>query len=327
MPAAARTAYAFLMGLALGAAAAPAAAQDYPNRAVKIISQAGVGSAPDVMARIMADELGKLWGQQPVIINRPGASGSLAAQQAATSEKDGYTLYLANSSGFNIMPHTQKNLPFDMNRDFMPVGFVAEQPMVIAVTASLPVKTLPELIALAKQKPTELLYAGNAGGSLPNMTGEFFRDRAGIDIGFVSYPGAAAGLVDVVAGRVHIVVEGLPALFAAIDNKAIRPLAVAYHQRLPNMPDVPTVAETLPGFAATGWSALMALSGTSPEIAQKISSDLRKAMSLPEVKDKYAKMGAYVNPMTREELAAFIRKEQETWRPIVLKVLASSKQQ
>jgi tripartite-type tricarboxylate transporter receptor subunit TctC len=324
MQAIARTPH-VLLALALVAAVLPAAAEDYPTRPVKIISQAGVGSAPDVMARIMADELGKIWGQQPVIINRPGASGSLAAAEAARSEKDGYTLYLANSSGFNIMPHTQKNLPFDMNRDFMPVGFVAEQPMLICVSSTLPVKTLPELIALAKQKPNELLYAGNAGGSLPNMTGEFFKERAGVAIGFVSYPGAAAGLVDVVAGRVHLVVEGLPALFAAIDNQKIRPLAVAYHQRLPNLPDVPTVAETLPGFQATGWSALMALSGTSNAIADKISVDLDKAMSLPDVKQKYAKMGAYVNPMTRDELAAFIRKEQEMWKPIVLKVLASSK--
>ena len=279
------------------------------------------------MARIMADELGKLWRQQPVIINRPGASGSLAAQEAARSEKDGYTLFLANSSSFNIMPHTQKNLSFDMNRDFTPAGFVAAQPMLIAVTAALPVNTLPELIALAKQKPGEFLYAGNAGGSTPNMTGEFFREAAGIDIRFVSYPGAAAGLVDVVAGRVHMVVEGLPALFPAIENKSIRPIAVAYHQRLPNMPDVPTVAETLPGFLATGWSVLLARAGTAPEIVQKITADLNKGLTQPEVKDKYAKMGAYVNPMSVEELTAFIRKEQEMWRPIVTKVLAATKQQ
>ena len=303
------------------AGAAPGAAQDYPSRPVKIVSQAGVGSAPDVMARIMADELGRLWGQQPVIINRPGASGSLAAQMAASAEKDGYTLFLANSSTFNIMPHTQPKLPFDLDRDFVPVGFVAEQPMLIAVSSSLPVTTLPELIALARQKPNELFYAGNAGGSLPNMTGEFFRERAGIAIGFVSYPGAAAGLVDVVAGRVQIVVEGLPALFAAINSKAIRPLAVAYGRRLPNLPHVPTVGETLPGFVATGWSALMALSGTAPEIVHKISADLRKGLGQPEVAEKYARIGAYVNPMSPAELAAFIRKEQDMWRPIVQKVV------
>ena len=314
-----------LSGLMLLAASASLSAQTYPTRPVKIISQAGVGSAPDIMARIMADELGKLWGQQPVIINRPGASGSLAAQMAATSEKDGYTLFLANSSTFNIMPHTQPNTPFNLNRDFIPAGFVAEQPMLIAVNADLQVKTLAELIALAKQKPSELLYAGNAGGSLPNMTGEFFRERAGIDITFVSYNGAAAGLVDVIAGRVPIMVEGLPALFAAIDAGKIRPIAVAYDKRLPNFPNVPTVAETLPGFLATGWSVLMALTGTSPEIVRKISTDMRTALNPPEVRAKYAKIGAYVRPMQPDELAAFIRAQQETWRPIVTKVLATQR--
>jgi len=300
-------------------------AQTYPARPVKIISQAGVGSAPDVMARIMADELGKAWGIQPVIINRPGASGSLAAQMAATAEKDGYTLFLANSSTFNIMPHTQPNTPFDLKRDFIPAGFVAEQPMLIAINADLPVKTLPELIALAKQRPKELLYAGNAGGSLPNMTGEFFRERAGIDVTFVSYNGAAAGLVDVVAGRVPIIVEGLPALFGAIESKKIRPIAVAYDRRLPNMPDVPTVAETVPGFLATGWSVLMALSGTPPEIVRKIGADLDKGLVQPEVREKYAKIGAYVRPMSPDVLAAFIREQQDTWRPIVTKVLVEQR--
>ncbi len=315
-----------LLGIALVAlAASPLAAQTSPVRPVKIISQAGVGSAPDVMARIMADELGKLWGQQPVIINRPGASGSLAAQMAATAEKDGYTLFLANSSTFNIMPHTQPNLPFDLNRDFVPVGFVAEQPMLIAVNADYPIKTLPELIALAKQKPKELLYAGNAGGSLPNMTGEFFRERAGIDITFVAYPGMAAGLVDVIAGRVPLVVEGLPALAAAIDSRKLRALAVAYDKRLPNMPEVPTVAETLPGFISTGWSVLMALNGTPPNVVQKISADMRKSLDQPEVRAKYAKIGAYVRPMYPEELATYIRQQQALWRPIVVKVLAEQR--
>jgi tripartite-type tricarboxylate transporter receptor subunit TctC len=208
------------------AATGPVLAQDYPSRPVRIISQAGVGSAPDVMARIVADQLGKAWGQQAIIINRPGASGANAAQMAASADPDGYTLFLANSSTFTIMPETQTKLPFDVQRDFVPAGFVAEQPMLIAVNAALPVNSLAELIALAKERPGQLLYAGNAGGSTPNMTGEFFRERADIDITYVSYPGAAAGLTDVIAGRVQIIIEGLPALFGAVEAHSIRPLAV-----------------------------------------------------------------------------------------------------
>ena len=202
-------------------AAMPAAAQSYPSKPVKIFSQAGVGSAPDVMARIMADQLTRIWGQQALILNRPGASGALSAQAAAASEPDGYTLLLANSSSFNIMPITQPKVASDLAREFIPVGFVAEQPMLIAVDANAGINTLQELIDRAKQRPGELLYAGNSGGSLPNMTGELFRDRAGIDITFVSYPGAAAGLTDVVAGRVPIIVEGLPALHGAIEGRKL----------------------------------------------------------------------------------------------------------
>ena len=157
------------------------------------------------------------------------------------------------------------------------------------------------------------------------MTAEFFRERAGIDITFVPYPGMAAALVDVVAGRVPVVVEGLPALSAAISAGKLRPLAVAYDRRLPNMPEVPTVAETLPGFVATGWSVLMALSGTPPEIVRKIGVDLDKGLAQPEVRDKYAKIGAYVRPIASDVLAAFIRAQQETWRPIVIKVLAEQR--
>src|SRR5262245_26984638 len=172
---AARWCAAFCWLALIFAAPATASADDYPNRPVRIISQAGIGSAPDVMGRILADQLGKVWGQQAIIFNRPGASGANAAQMAAGAEPDGYTLFLANSSTFTIMPETQSKLPFDVARDFVPAGFIAEQPMLIAVNAALPVNSLAELIALAKQRPGQLLYAGNAGGSTPNMTGEYFR--------------------------------------------------------------------------------------------------------------------------------------------------------
>ena len=264
-------------------ASSPALAEDYPARPVRIISQAGIGSAPDVMARIVADQLGKTWGQQAIIINRPGASGANAAQMAAGAEPDGYTLFMANSSTFTIMPETQTKLSFDVRRDFVPVGFVAEQPMLIAVTAALPVTTLADLIALAKERPGQLLYAANAGGSTPNITGEFFRERAGIDITYVSYPGAAAGLTDVVAGRVQIIVEGLPALLGAVEGRSIRPLAVLASTRLPNLPDVPVAGDTLPGFVATGWSALLARTGTPPEIVRKISADMIAGLESEEL--------------------------------------------
>jgi tripartite-type tricarboxylate transporter receptor subunit TctC len=205
-----------------------------------------------------------------------------------------------------------------MNRDFMPVGFVAEQPMLIAVSSTLPIKTLPELIAFAKQKPKELLYAGNAGGSLPNMTGEFFRERAGIETTFVSYPGAAAGLVDVVAGRVHFIVEGLPALFAAIDSKSIRPIAVAYHQRLPNLPDVPTVAEAgFPEMKLNTWFVLLAPAKTPPPILALLEREVRKAVTLPDLKERWSASDLTALGTSAVEAKDLLKAETVLWSDIV----------
>jgi tripartite-type tricarboxylate transporter receptor subunit TctC len=156
------------------------------------------------------------------------------------------------------------------------------------------------------------------------MTGEFFRERAGIDITYVSYPGAAAGLTDVIAGRVQIIIEGLPALFGAVEARSIRPLAVLATSRLSNLPDVPIAGDTLPGFVATGWSALMARSGTPPEIVRKISADMISGLDEPDVRGRLAQIGAYVRPMSPEELAAYIEAQQALWRPVVRKVLAKS---
>jgi tripartite-type tricarboxylate transporter receptor subunit TctC len=186
-------------------------AADFPARPVKIITQGAAGSGPDVLARIVADHLGRTWGHPVVILNHAGGGGMVAARAAAAAEPDGYTLYLPTITTFVIMPEMQEKLPFDVERDFVRIGLFAETPMMIAVAPSLGVNSLQELVELAKTRPGGIFYAANSRGSLPHLTGELFRDRTGMHLNFIPYPGAAAGLQDLMGGRVSMIVESVGA--------------------------------------------------------------------------------------------------------------------
>jgi tripartite-type tricarboxylate transporter receptor subunit TctC len=189
----------------------PAFAADYPTKPVQIINQAP-GSGPDVIGRIVAEQLAQRLGQQMVMVNRPGAGGLIAAQAAAAAQPDGYTLYMPSSSALMVLPQTHAHLPFDFHRDFVPIGMIGTQPMLITASPLLGVSTLPELIALAKKEPGKILYAGNSLGSIPALTGNMLEQRAGIDLTFVPYPGVAAALTDLGGGRISVIVESLSAL-------------------------------------------------------------------------------------------------------------------
>jgi tripartite-type tricarboxylate transporter receptor subunit TctC len=295
-------------------------ARDYPTRPVKLMTQGAAGSGPDVVARIVFDQLGRLWGQQVVVINAPGAGGSAAARQAASAPADGYTLYMPAASTFIVMSEMFPTLPFDITRDFARIGFVAEQPFVIAVSPSLGTNSLAEFIALSKRKAGEINYAANSRGTLPHLTAERFRAATGADLTFIPYPGAAAGMQDVVGGRVSMIVEGLGTLMGGIQSGTLKPLAVTSLQRLSNFPDLPTVAETIPGFIATGWFALLAPAGTPEPIVRQVSGDLRRVVEMPEVKKKLADLATFTQPMSPEETTAFVRSEQETWKPVVRQI-------
>lgn len=311
---------AIVSAIGLSFVAMPVQAQNYPTAPVKLITQGAPASGPDVVARIVADELSRRWKQQIVILNATGAGGSVAAKQAIQAPADGYTLYLPAASAFIVMPEMFPNLKIDMTADFVPVGFVAEQAMVIAVSPALGVNTLAELVALSKAKPGTLNYAANARGTLPHLTAERFKAQTGADMTYIPYPGAAAGLQDLLGGRIAVIVEGLGTLLGSIQNGSLRPLAVSSLKRLENFPNIPTVAELLPGFKATGWFALVARRGTSEAIVQQVNRDLNDALLAPAVKDKLAAMATIVRPMSIADTAAFLRSEQETWRPVVKKI-------
>jgi tripartite-type tricarboxylate transporter receptor subunit TctC len=302
------------------ALAAPAHAQNYPNAPVRLITQGAPASGPDVVARIVADELGKRWGQQIVILNATGAGGSVAAKQAVQAQADGYTLYLPAASAYIVMPEMFPSLKIDMLGDFTAIGFVAEQPMVIGVSPQLGVNTLSELVALSKAKPGTLNFSANARGTIPHLTAERFKSLTGADMTHIPYPGAAAGLQDLMGGRIAVIVEGLGTLLGPIQSGSLKALAVSSAKRLPDFPNLPTIAETIPGFEATGWFALVAPRGTPDAIVQQAHRDLNVVLELPAVKGRLAALGTIVRPMSIADTIGYLRKEQETWRPVVKQV-------
>ena len=305
----------------LSMAAAPAAqAQGYPSGPVKIIVGVGPGSGPDVICRVIADQLSRLWGQPTVVLNQPGAGGGLAIRAAGNAPPDGATLYLALASNFVALPELQATFPFDVARDFVAIGYVGEHPMVIGGSPALGVSTLPALIALAKQRPGTLNIASGNRGSALHLTAEWLRTATGIDVTLVNYPAAPQAMTDVMGGRVHAIVDTVSGLAGSIRGGTIKPLAVASERRLPNFPDLPTVAETLPGFVAMGWFALMAPPKTPDVIARKASDDLRAILQQPELKQRFEELGTYLRPMSPAELTRFIADQQQLWKPVIAEI-------
>jgi tripartite-type tricarboxylate transporter receptor subunit TctC len=301
--------------------AARAQADDYPTKPVSIISDAPPGSTPDVDARFVADGLTNAWGRQVVIVNRPGANGSIAARAATEAPPDGYTLFMPALSTFAALETTAPNLPIKIPRDFLPIGFTAENPMFIAVNPALGVSTLPELIALAKKKPGTISIAVTGVGRLTDLTGLLLQERADIQLLPVPYnAGPAAALADVGSGRVSMIIEGYSGIVGAVKAGQLKLIAVAAAERLPQFPDLPTVAETLPGFSATGWQVLVAPLGTPAPIVSKASVDLAKVVNDPEFKKRLANVGSYSRAMTPEQTLAFVDKEQRTWLPLLNKL-------
>jgi tripartite-type tricarboxylate transporter receptor subunit TctC len=211
----------------------------------------------------------------------------------------------------------QEKLPFDLDRAFLPIGLVGEQPIAVAVTPNLPVATLPELMALARKTPNGLLYGATNRGGQSHLTGELLRIKADLPLVFVHASGAAASINDVSTGRIPVMFEAIAGLAGAIQGKLVKPIAVASAQRLPNFPELPTFAETLPGFESKGWLALMAPAGTPAPIVARISADLAVALAHPDVRDKLATLGTYVRALSPAETTDFIKREQALWWPIV----------
>jgi tripartite-type tricarboxylate transporter receptor subunit TctC len=312
-----------LAGLCLLAWSFPAQAQaiKYPEKPVTIISDAPPGSTPDVDARFIAAGLSKVWGQQAVIVNHAGANGSIAARAATEATADGYTLFMPALSTFVALPSVAPNIPIRLPRDFIPIGFTAENPMFVAVNPGLSVGNLPELIALAKKQPGKISIAVTGVGRLTHLTGLLLQERAAIDLLPGPYnAGPAAALSDVASGRVSMIIEGYSGIVGAVKAGQVKLIAVAAAHRLPQFPDLPTVAETIPGFSATGWQVLVAPLGTPEPIVKKVEADLAKVVDDPEFQKLLANVGSYSYAMNAQEALAFVQQQQATWLPVLERI-------
>ena len=310
-----------LLAFVVGAAHAA----DFPSKPVRFITGANPGSTGDVLGRVLADNLSTLWKQPTVVENKPGGGGLIASQATLAAPPDGHTICICAGSYVTITPATTANMPYDVDKDFTPIAFVAEIPLVIGARPDLPYKTINELIAYAKANPGKIDYAANTPGTFPNLATEYFSQRAGIKMNFVPYKGSAPALTDLMGGRLDLVVEGVAALGGAIKGGQLRPLAVTSTQRDPTLPNVPTVAETIPGFSAIGFYVVLAHAKTPEPLAQKLSDDFRQVLAKPDVAAKLAETGNYVRPMTRPEVTAFIKREREVWGGVIKKLGFSPK--
>jgi tripartite-type tricarboxylate transporter receptor subunit TctC len=305
--------------------ALPAQAQDYPNKAVQFITPAAAGNSPDVVTRIVADRLTTLWKQQVVVINRPGAGGLIAAQAAAALPKDGYSIYMTQASTWTVLPIQQGDkMPVDLHKSFVPVGMVGEQPIAVGVNKDVKSNSVAELVKLANSTKEGMLFAATNRGGQAHLTGELMRDRGKVNMTFVHAAGASVSINDVIAGRIPIMFEGLAGMAPGTQGGGIRLLGVAAPKRLPNLPDLPAINETIPGVVSSGWIVMMVPEGVPDAIVQKLNKDLRAVVAEKEVIERFQQLGTYSRDLTPQQTDEFIRNEEKLWWPVVRQVEAEA---
>ena len=306
-----------LLGLVLAFCACAASAQTYPARQVRVVVPFAPGGGTDIAARVLAQKLTERVGQSFIVDNRPGASGIIGTEMVAKSAPDGYTLLVGSQTVMAVVPAMYGKLNYDTVRDFVPIIRIIDTPTLIAVHPSLPVKSIKELIALAKARPGQLSFGGSSGGT-PHMFGELFKSLAKVDMLFVPYKGEGPAIIDAMGGQISMVFSNLPTVLPMAQGGKLRPLAVTSAQRVASAPEIPTVAESgLPDYIANSWFGLYAPAGTAGEIVTKINTEATSALNIPDVKARLAEQGMYVVANTPEQFAAFLKMEIPRWTKVV----------
>ena len=295
-----------------------AAADEYPNRPVKIVVPFAPGGSTDVVARILADKLGAELKQTFIVDNRAGASGNIGADAVAKAQADGYTLLMGTTGVLSINAHLYKDMPFDPAKDLAPVAYASLITNILVVNPGVPARNVAELIALAKGKPGSLTFASSGAGSSTHLSGELFKSLAGVDILHVPYRGSSQALIDLIAGQVTMLFDNAPSSLPFVEQGKLRALAVTSTRRLPNLPDVPTLDETgVRGYESLSWSGLVAPAATPRPVIDRLNAAVGRVLKMEDVKQRFATMGVEAVGGTPEQFAAHIRAESEKWGRLI----------
>lgn len=295
----------------------PLRAQDYPTRPVRIVMTLPPASSPDLTTRIVADLLGKVWGQQVVVENKPGGGGAIGMQAALSSPADGYTLVSTVASSYVVMPVQQNGrLAFDVNADFIPIGLIASEPMLISVSPKLGVGTLAELVTRAKNEPYKLIIGTNPAGSLPHIAARMLVERTGAPMIVAPGTGGTSEAIrEIMGGHAHAVIETLQGIRGSVASGDIKPIAMMGHERLASAPEIPAVAETIPNLVVIGWNIIAVSKGTPAHVITRLTSDLAKVVADPQLQSRT--QNTPFKPLFGSDLVQFIIADQERFAPVV----------
>ena len=292
-------------------------AQGYPSKPIRFLVGFPPGGTSDILARTIGQKLAEAVGQQVVIENRPGAGGNIGAEAAAKSAPDGYTLFMGTTSQA-ISASLYSKLNYDLVRDLAPITQAVNYTNLLVVHPSLPVKSVPELIALAKARPAQLNYGTAGNGTPPHMTGELFKSYTGVNIQHVPYKGGAPAIADLLGGQITIMFDNVPPLLPHVQAGKMRPLAVTSLRRISVLREVPTLDESgLKGFDSVAWNGVLVPTGTPRDIVMKLNNEINRILTLPDIRERLSGQGADPVGSTPEQFAALIRSEIQKWAQVV----------
>ena len=306
-----------LAGVFASAAHAQDAASGWPNRTVRLIIPFSPGGSTDFQGRILCDQLSRAFGQQFVIDHKPGAGSNIGVAELARSAPDGYTLGWITVASHAINPTLYAKMPFDHLRDFAPVSMVGTFPNLLVVNNTFPVKTIPDLIAVLKKEPGKYSFASSGQGTSLHLSGEMFKVMTGTDMLHIPYKGGGPALTDVIGGVVQMTFGNMPTVLAQAKGGKVRAVAVTSLERWFTAPEIPTIAETVPGFVAMSWHGVAFPAGTPSAIVDKLAAAVHRALATSEMQERLASGGSKAFPLSPQQFAAYIKEDTERWAPII----------
>ena len=309
-----------LAALLIAAAAlstAQAQAQAWPSKVIRIVVPFAAGGTSDILARAIGPKLTEAWGQSVIVESRSGANGNVGADYVAKSAADGYTVLLSDVGALAINPSVYPNMPFDPVKDFAPVIMVSYSPHVLGVHPSLPVNNVRELVEYAKANPGKLNFANSGNGGAPHLAGIEFAQRTGITWAYIPYKGGSQAVADVAGGQANVIMNGMLATYPTVKSGRIRGLAVSSAQKVASAPELPTVAETLPGFETGSYQGILAPAGTPADVVAKYNAELTRILATQDMKERLASQGTEVRTGTPAALGNFIASEKARWAKVI----------